>query len=168
LNKIKGLSYSTIDILELSARPAILKGVVAQQVGSSEALAADAWRVMLDYFLSKRERHIGLAAQFGLTVGSMKTLLALDPEEPKSMRALAEDWKCDASNVTWLVDRLEERQLVERCPSPTDRRVKTVMLTPAGEALKQELLERMYEPPDELRALPKADLEAILSAVGKL
>lgn len=148
--------------------PAILGAVVAQHARTSEALAAEAWRALFDYFVSKRDRHIGLATQFGLTMGSMKTLLALDPEEPKSMRALADDWKCDASNVTWLVDRLEERHLVERRTSPTDRRVKTVMLTPAGEALKVELLERMYEPPEELRSLPVADLEALLSALGKL
>lgn len=142
--------------------------MVAKHAQSTEALAGDAWRALLDYFVSKRDRHIGLATEFGLTVGSMKTLLALDSDEAKSMRALAEDWKCDASNVTWLVDRLEERNLVERRTSPTDRRVKTVMLTPAGEALKVQLLARMYQPPDELRSLPAADLEALLGALGKL
>ncbi|HEX2701775.1 MAG TPA: MarR family transcriptional regulator [Acidimicrobiales bacterium] len=135
---------------------------------STEELAADAWRAILDYFISNRDRHIALAADVGLTVGSMRTLLSLDPEEPKAMRALAEDWKCDASNVTWLVDRLEERQLVERRTSSTDRRVKTVVLTPAGVALKTDLLRRMYEPPDGLRALPRADLEALVRALGKL
>jgi DNA-binding MarR family transcriptional regulator len=142
--------------------------VVAQHQESTDALAGDAWRALLDYFIANREHHIGLAARFGLTVGSMKTLLALDPDEPKSMRALAEDWKCDASNVTWLVDRLEEHQLVERRTSPNDRRVKTVMLTPAGVALKVELLERMYQPPEALRALPRTDLEALVGALEKL
>lgn len=142
--------------------------MVAQRAQSTEALAADAWRALLDYFISNRHRHMGLAAEFGLTVGSMRTLLALDPDEPKSMRALAGEWKCDASNVTWLVDRLEERALVERRTSPTDRRVKTVMLTPAGVTLKLELLERMYQPPEALRSLPRADLEALLAALEKL
>ena len=54
------------------------------------------------------------------------------------MRALAEAWHCDASNVTWLVDQLESRHLVERQVSTTDRRVKTVVLTDAGLALRAE------------------------------
>src|SRR5262245_53917063 len=112
---------------------------------------------MLNFFLSNRDRHVALAAEYGLTVGPMRTLLSLDASEPQSMRALAETWKCDASNITWLVDRLEERSLVERRTSPTDRRVKTVALTPAGEALKAELLARMYEPPPQLESLPAAD-----------
>lgn len=141
---------------------------MAQRAESTDALAGDAWRALLDWFMSNRDRHVGLAGEFGLTMAGMKTLLALDPDEPKPMRALAEDWKCDASNVTWLVDRLEEHQLVERRTSPADRRVKTVVLTPAGEALKVKLLERMYEAPEALRSLPRVDLEAVLGALEKL
>ena len=42
------------------------------------------------------------------------------------MRHLASLLKCDPSNVTFLVDRLEERGLVERQTDPADRRVKLV------------------------------------------
>lgn len=84
------------------------------------------------------------------------------------MRALAEDWKCDASNVTWLVDRLEERLLVERRTLTADRRVKTVVLTPAGEQLKAQILERIYEPPASFLAMPPADVEALLRVLEKL
>ena len=142
--------------------------MVASRSPSVESLAADAWRALLDYFVGNRERHLALAAEYGLTVGSMKTLLSLDPDEPKSMRALAEEWKCDASNVTWLVDRLEERHLVERRTLPADRRVKTVMLTPAGQRVKAGLLQRMYEPPESFRALPRADLAVLLRVLEKL
>jgi len=41
----------------------------------------------------------------------MNALLYLEPGQPCSMRTLADAWKCDASNVTWLVDRLEEHGL---------------------------------------------------------
>jgi DNA-binding MarR family transcriptional regulator len=40
------------------------------------------------------------------------------------MSQLADEWLCDASNATWIVDRLEERGLAERETTPTDRRVK--------------------------------------------
>jgi DNA-binding MarR family transcriptional regulator len=132
------------------------------------ALAAQAWRLLLDYFLTNRDRHMSIAGEFGLTLGDMKTLVSLDPERPRPMGALAEDWKCDASNVTWLVDRLEDRGLVERRTSPADRRVKTVALTAQGEKTKVELLQRIHHPPDELLRLPRADLEALVRALEKL
>ena len=135
---------------------------------ATATLAAEAWRALLDYFLENRNRHMALAAEFGLTVGDMKTLLSLSPDEPRSMRSLAGEWKCDASNVTWLVDRLEERGLVERRTSPLDRRVKTVLLTPAGVTTKDAVLERMYEPPEAVLALPRDDLEALARALGRL
>ena len=62
----------------------------------------------------------------------MHALLQLDPDAPQSMSSLAGAWKCDASNVTWLVDRLEEHGLAERRAHPGDRRIRTVALTPEG------------------------------------
>ncbi len=142
--------------------------VATTRSGATSALAAEAWQLLLDYLLVNRDRHVGIAADFGLTLGDMKTLVSLDPEQPKPMGALAEDWKCDASNVTWLVDRLEDRGLVERRTSSTDRRVKTVVLTALGQKTKVELLERIHHPPDELVALPRADLEALVRALERV
>jgi DNA-binding MarR family transcriptional regulator len=48
------------------------------------------------------------------------------------MRALAREWRCDASTATWIVDRLEGKGLAERRAHATDRRVKLVVLTPRG------------------------------------
>lgn len=142
--------------------------MTATRPGAAADLAGAAWRALLEYFAANRDRFGSLAADVGLTVASLKTLLSLDPDAPKSMRALADDWKCDASNVTWLVDRLEERELVERRTLPSDRRVKTVALTPAGEGLRAEIVERMHQPPEAFLALPPADLEALLRVLEKL
>ena len=46
-------------------------------------------------------------------------------------------FSCDASNIVGIVDRLEQRGLVERVSSPADRRVKQVMLTPAGQLFRE-------------------------------
>ena len=131
-------------------------------------LAAEAWSLLLAYFMAHRDRTAGIAAELGLTLGEMKALLSLDPEGAKPMGALAEDWKCDASNVTWVVDRLEERGVAERRGLPEDRRIKTVAITPAGEKTRSELLKRLYEPTDEVLALPRADLLALIGALQKL
>ncbi len=104
----------------------------------------------------------------GLTPGDFKALLTLSQDEPRPMGVLAQSWACDASNVTWVVDRLEERGLVERRTFRTDRRVKTVALTALGEKTKAELLRRFYAPPDDLVALPGHALEALRDALGVL
>jgi DNA-binding MarR family transcriptional regulator len=52
--------------------------------------------------------------------------------------------------ATWLVDRLEERGLVERRTPPNDRRVKTIVLTPLGIRTQQRLRESHYETPGAL------------------
>src|ERR1700736_2391674 len=59
-------------------------------------------------------------------------LRTLDPTRPVPMRELAAGIMCDASTVTGIVDRLEGRGLVERRPDPGDRRVKGLVVTPAG------------------------------------
>jgi DNA-binding MarR family transcriptional regulator len=84
------------------------------------------------------------------------------------MRTLARAWGCDASNVTWTVDRLERRGLVERRMLPSDRRVKTVVLTPLGASTKAELFTRLHEPPADLLALDRATLLALRDALHRL
>ena len=51
---------------------------------------------------------------------------------PKPMRSLAENLKCEPSNITGLVDRMEARGLVTREPDPEDRRVKNITATELG------------------------------------
>lgn len=53
-------------------------------------------------------------------------------EQPCAMRHLAQAMRCDASNLTGIADRLEERGLAERRLDPRDRRVKLLVLTDAG------------------------------------
>lgn len=62
------------------------------------------------------------------------------------MVALARSLHCHDSNVTGLVDRLEQRGLIERQSNPHDRRVKLIALTNAGETFRDRLLERLFEP----------------------
>lgn len=60
-------------------------------------------------------------------------------EGPLSMGSVAEVLSCDASTVTGIADRLEERQLIERRVDPADRRVKLLALTDAGRDLVQSI-----------------------------
>jgi DNA-binding MarR family transcriptional regulator len=70
--------------------------------------------------------------------------------------------------MTWLVDRLEERGLAERRALPSDRRVKTIALTPKGVEFRRRMLVEMFTPPEELLGLDAATLEALRSDLEKL
>jgi DNA-binding MarR family transcriptional regulator len=118
-------------------------------------------------FAQQSRRAFSEVRELGLTPGHVKALMVLN-DQPRPMGSLAESLGCDASTVTWLVDRLEERGLAERRPSLTDRRVKAVLLTSAGMESRAHLMERLYEPPDELIALDRSRLEALRSALGHL
>jgi len=72
------------------------------------------------------------AAELGLTAAQAKVLLALEPDQPASQRALADQLGYDPSNLTGLIDKLEARGEVHRRPDHRDRRVKTLVLTSAG------------------------------------
>ena len=56
----------------------------------------------------------------------------LDRHGPMTMSRIAELLGVSVSNVTGIIDRIEERGLVERIRNPNDRRVVHVPLTDAG------------------------------------
>ena len=70
--------------------------------------------------------------------------------------------------ATWLIDRLEDRKLVERRMLTTDRRVKVVTLTRRGVRVKTKVLSHLLEPPPELLTLGLERLEALRGALSSL
>ena len=82
------------------------------------------------------------ATQHSLT-GAQARLLSLLSLGPLPMRQLARKLRCEPSNVTGIVDRLESRGLVERRPDPTDRRVKLAACTDEGHGVAQSLRESL-------------------------
>jgi DNA-binding MarR family transcriptional regulator len=125
------------------------------------ALAAQAWKRLFTFFMKTRSQRDRLLAQLRLTPNDVRALTELDGSSGRTMRSLAEEWGCDASNATWIVDRLEKRGLVERRAQPGDRRVKLVVLSAAGVKARKQLLDGLFEPPPELLALPRATLEVL-------
>jgi DNA-binding MarR family transcriptional regulator len=135
---------------------------------SKKTVAADVWRLMLDCSMAQFGKTSGILQRLGLTPGHMKLLMKLDEGDGRPMGSLAQSFACDASTMTWLVDRLEEQGLVERRMLPSDRRVKSVALTPLGIKTKAELMERLYEPPDELMTMDRAALEGVREALTQV
>jgi DNA-binding MarR family transcriptional regulator len=131
-------------------------------------LARDAWRLMFDLLLrSSPERNASLGRR-GLTPNDSRALTSLDADDGRPMRALAAAWNCDASNATWIVDRLEKLGLAERRIVAHDRRLKLVVLTKKGQKLKTELAQEFYAPPAELLTLDRDTLQTLVESLSKL
>jgi DNA-binding MarR family transcriptional regulator len=130
--------------------------------GSGGSLADQVWALLLRLSFDRLQHHVGAtAADLRLAPRQAFVLHELGREQPLSMRDLAERLKCDPSNITGLVDRLEARGLVERRPDPRDRRVTAVALTAAGDELRRRLLRRLYAAPACVARLPEADQRAL-------
>lgn len=129
--------------------------------------AHEAQKLFFEIGMAQRVKAGAALAELGLGFAQAHALRMLDPEEPIAMSALAERLFCDASNVTGLVDRLEARGLVERRSSEHDRRVKALTLTPAGVALRDQVLAVMSEPPEAIAALPAADQRALRDILAR-
>jgi MarR family transcriptional regulator, organic hydroperoxide resistance regulator len=103
--------------------------------------------------------------ELDLTMPLSDVLWQLDPARgPASRRALAERLRCDPSNVTYLVDRLEQRRLVSRARAASDRRVRTLALTPAGIEARNRLIATIAESPmfSELTSAEQRQLTDLL------
>ena len=155
----------TVEELQVTAYPV---DVVTARAKPEIDLANDTWRRLTELFLSRKHQVMEISAAHGLNPGAMNALLFLQPGEPCSMRTLADAWKCDASNVTWLVDRLEEQGLAERRAYPTDRRVRTVALTRKGTRVRAQIESKLFEAPDSVRKLSAHDLETLAKILRKL
>lgn len=101
-----------------------------------------------------RERAVTL----GLTTAQATALREM--AGPITMRELAERMSCEPSNATFVIDKLEKQGLVERRAHPTDRRAKHLVLTAAGSASRERLLELLVQDsplaglgPEQQRAL---------------
>jgi DNA-binding MarR family transcriptional regulator len=73
---------------------------------------------------------------FDLNIARYSLLMALaNVPEPLSMTEIGQYVLRSPSNLTQLVDQLEQRGLVRRLPSPSDRRVNLLEITEAGRML---------------------------------
>jgi DNA-binding MarR family transcriptional regulator len=132
------------------------------------ALASQIWQRMFGFFISTRYQRDQVMEQIGFTPNDARAFYSLDEHEGRSMRSLADEWGCDASNATWMVDRLEKRGFAQRQTAPGDRRVKLVTLTPLGAKTRAAFLQAMNRPPPELLALSEKDLELLWRSLQAL
>lgn len=102
------------------------------------------------------QQHLNASvAEFDLTLTEFGILEALYHRGPMLLGEVQKRILVSSGGVTYLVDRLERRGLVERQECPSDRRARYAVLTAAGE----ELIARVF--PEHARYI-----ERILAGLG--
>jgi MarR family transcriptional regulator, organic hydroperoxide resistance regulator len=125
------------------------------------------WQLILDLFFRQRGRMLAIAQEFGLAPQQAIAIKLLDRERGTPMSELAKTLHCDNSNVTGIADRLEAHGLIERRACPTDRRVKTLVLTAKGAEIQAAYASRLGAVPPELAALSEADAASLLEIMRR-
>jgi DNA-binding MarR family transcriptional regulator len=106
-----------------------------------------------------------VAEQLGLTAAQVVALRELT--DPITARELAGRMFCEPSNVTFVLDRLEQQGLIQRQPHPTDRRAKQIVLTAEGRRCRVDVLQRLrtHSPLAPLTATQQQSLRELLQTL---
>src|SRR5947208_15566861 len=140
---------------------------LAGEVGRTDP-GSEAWSLMHWMMVTNKQRMFAMAQEFELAPQQMIALRMLGAG-PRKMSDLAHALFCDNSNVTGIVDRLEQGGLVRREAAEGDRRVKLLVLTDEGERMRVEITKRMADPPAPIASLSEKNnrpLRAILNPPG--
>ena len=103
-------------------------------------------------------------AQFeGIPTFVIKALHMLDA--PLAMKDLGRRMHCDPSFITGIADTLEKRGLAARESDPGDRRVKRLVLTPAGAEVKRRLEDELLARMPWRRVLSREERTSLLALI---
>ena len=122
---------------------------------------------LLHFLALAKRRLFEIGHEYGLT--GMQTLTLFMLTMPCPMHSLKKIFNCDASNITGLIDGLEQKGLVSRYEDKADRRIKMVKLKAKGRRLRKTLLERLTQSHNHLLAkLSPAELRTFVTLLEKL
>lgn len=150
-------------------RPASKPGSAAPATAGTEPVVEAVVDELHQMIGSLRCAGTGRMVKAGISMTHLHILWVLDHHGDVTMSRLAELLDVSLSNATGLIDRMEERGLVDRVRVATDRRVVIVRASAEGarirdeiEALKQDRMRSI------LSRLSPAKLERIRLAIGDL
>lgn len=105
----------------------------------------------------------------GLTIPQVMVLRAINNLGDVTVKRISDDVSLSQATVSTIMNRLEERQLVERLRSHTDRRIVNARLTPAGEKIFHTVPTLLHESfINRFENLTKAEQLHILAALRQV
>lgn len=121
----------------------------------------------LNFLLTKAQQAVhqlfkAELAPHGVTPGQYAVLKCLWDENGQTAKQLADRLSLDGSTMTGLLDRMEQKGLIEKQPDPKDRRALQVVLTDKGRQLEAPLTGAIAEANRKvMRGLDEAQGEAL-------
>lgn len=133
-----------------------------------EAIVSALRRIIRAIDLHSRE----LLVNYGLTAPQLLTLQELDRLQPTPVGTLAAAVHISQATMTGILDRLEQRSLVERTRDVQDRRSVTVTLTKEGKKFLQSapslLQDRFRTRLDELEPWEQTTMLSVLQRIATM
>lgn len=103
------------------------------------SLDRDPLILIYDVARSLRTRFDQRARAFGMTRAQWIILARLERQPGISQNEMATICEVEPITIGRLVDRLEAHGLVQRCPDPSDRRIRRLHLLPAAKPILEEI-----------------------------
>lgn len=124
----------------------------------------------VDIALRSLDQVYGLVAEpMGLTVIEWYILRALYQQDGQHASELARAVGRAATSFTPILDKLQNKSLIERRPDPSDRRAVRIFLTKKGNEIRGKLLESASQIDKRMQKLVSAkDYKAFLSVLTTL
>lgn len=122
---------------------------------------------LVEFLMMAKQRLFEIGNDFDMSGMQATTLLMMN--EPRPMHYFTKFFNCDPSNITGIIDALEDKGLVSRTESSNDRRIKLVKLLPAGQKIRSAMLVKLTT--DEsylLSKLTKPEAETFTKLVQKI
>ncbi|WP_235926049.1 MarR family winged helix-turn-helix transcriptional regulator [Actinokineospora pegani] len=142
-----------------------------EQSGERENAAQDLERELSKLFGRARSLSMTFASRVhtGLDAASYALLLHLSDISPVRAADVVERTGLDKSTVSRQIARLEELDLIERVPDPSDGRARLVQLTVTGAARLAEVRsDRRARLRTQLGTWPTEDIQEFSRLLGKL
>jgi DNA-binding MarR family transcriptional regulator len=147
------------------SEPANRAGLEPARIDRDRALL----ELLVHMSLRLRLRGVDLESSTGLAGRELDLVALITAGGPTSVKSLVADLGLPRSTMTAIVDRLEERGLVERRPNPDDRRSVILEATPAAFEALGRYREGMTNLVDHIkRVLPEAEQDEFTRLVRKM
>jgi DNA-binding MarR family transcriptional regulator len=123
---------------------------------------------VMEFLLRAKHQLMAVGAEFGLTGVQSMTLVLIKPDMPSPMNNLCSIFACDASNMTGIIDGLEQKGLVSRQSSDKDRRIKVVKVEKTGADIRAQIMNRLTGGESVFSPLSQLETDQLITLIRKM
>jgi DNA-binding MarR family transcriptional regulator len=120
-----------------------IKREISKAIMKQPTITSAFYLSLLEFLMKAKHHIVVIGDEFGLTSIQATTLLLTDENHPRPMKSFCMLFNCDASNITGIIDGLEQKGLVSRRNDPKDRRIKVICLEAAGKKMQRAIIDRL-------------------------